>query len=378
MLNIFKHIEPVKKKKIGLSPEWNEAICKEVEELTNANILREVKYQTWVSNPVMMAEGDEEKTAFFTREGVFCYKKLPFGLKNAGAMYVDDMVKEISDLQPPKMIKEIQSLNEKLAALSRFLSKGADKALSFMKILKNCMNKKVVQWTGEAGEAFQKIKECLKTLPTLTAPIKGKALVMYLAASWESISAVLLAKKGKRQVPIYFVSQTLQGAELNYPELEKLILALQILAMAEKSRRIAKWAVELEDHDIEFRGHNPVKGQILADFLVETPSTKSKEKEAKETTDEEAEPEIMWKLYTDEASSTGSFGVGLMLVSPEGKEYTYALRFKFDTTNNEAEYEVLLAGLRIAAGMKVQDLKIFIDSQLVANQVKGLSKHESQ
>ncbi|GJW95268.1 hypothetical protein Tco_0174940 [Tanacetum coccineum] len=165
MLNIFKHIEPVKKKKIGLSPEWNEAICKEVEELTNANILREVKYQTWVSNPVMvkkddedgsyankgyhqiqMAEGDEEKTAFFTREGVFCYKKLPFGLKNAGAMYVDDM--------PPKMIKEIQSLNEKLAALSRFLSKGADKALSFMKILKNCMNKKVVQWTGEAGEAF--------------------------------------------------------------------------------------------------------------------------------------------------------------------------------------------------------------------------------
>ncbi|GJR79394.1 hypothetical protein Tco_0150179 [Tanacetum coccineum] len=148
---------------------------------------------------------------------------------------------------------------------------------------------------------------------------------MYLAASWESISAVLLVKKGKRQVPIYFVRQMLQGAELNYPELEKLILAL---------------AVELGEHDIEFRGHNPVKGPILADFLVETPSTESKEKEAKETTDEEEEPESMWKLCTDEASSTDGFGACLMLVNHEGKEYTYALLFKFDTTNNEADYSM--------------------------------------
>ncbi|GJZ97772.1 reverse transcriptase domain-containing protein [Tanacetum coccineum] len=61
-----------------------------------------------------------------------------------------------------------------------------------------------------------------------------------------------------------------------------------------------------------------------------------------------------------------------MLVSPKGKEYTYALRFEFKTTNNEVEYEALLAGLRIKAKMKIQDLAIFVDSQLVANQIKGL------
>ncbi|GJT80984.1 reverse transcriptase domain-containing protein [Tanacetum coccineum] len=61
-----------------------------------------------------------------------------------------------------------------------------------------------------------------------------------------------------------------------------------------------------------------------------------------------------------------------MLVTREGKEYTYALRFKFETTNNKAEYEALLGGLRIATDMKIKNLSIFVDSQLVANQVKGL------
>ncbi|GKF90525.1 reverse transcriptase domain-containing protein [Tanacetum coccineum] len=77
-------------------------------------------------------------------------------------------------------------------------------------------------------------------------------------------------------------------------------------------------------------------------------------------------------MFTDEASSSNSSGAGLILVSPEGKEYTYALRFEFKTTNNEAEYEALLAGLRIAKEMKVQELTVFVDSRLVANQVNGL------
>ncbi|GJT97608.1 reverse transcriptase domain-containing protein [Tanacetum coccineum] len=61
-----------------------------------------------------------------------------------------------------------------------------------------------------------------------------------------------------------------------------------------------------------------------------------------------------------------------MVVIPEGKEYTYALRFEFETTNNEAEYEALLAGLHIAKEMEIRELIIFVDSQLVANQVKGI------
>ncbi|GJS95101.1 reverse transcriptase domain-containing protein [Tanacetum coccineum] len=72
------------------------------------------------------------------------------------------------------------------------------------------------------------------------------------------------------------------------------------------------------------------------------------------------------------ASSSDGSGADLMLVSPEGKEYTYALRFEFETTNNEAEYEALLAGLRIVEEMEIKNLVIYIYSQVVVNQVKGL------
>ncbi|GKA51481.1 reverse transcriptase domain-containing protein [Tanacetum coccineum] len=73
-----------------------------------------------------------------------------------------------------------------------------------------------------------------------------------------------------------------------------------------------------------------------------------------------------------EASSFDGSRAGLILVIPERKEYTYALRFEFKTNNNKAKYKALSAGLRIAKEMRVQELTIFVDSQLVANQVNGL------
>ncbi|GJZ49176.1 reverse transcriptase domain-containing protein [Tanacetum coccineum] len=100
--------------------------------------------------------------------------------------------------------------------------------------------------------------------------------------------------------------------------------------------------------------------------------------EVKETTDKEPKPDHLWKLYTDGASSSDGSRAGLMLVSPEGKEYTYALRFSFETTNNEADYEALLAGLRIVAYMKVQDLTIFVDSQLLQLLLLGARSPRSE
>ncbi|GJT93258.1 reverse transcriptase domain-containing protein [Tanacetum coccineum] len=61
----------------------------------------------------------------------------------------------------------------------------------------------------------------------------------------------------------------------------------------------------------------------------------------------------------------------VILTDPEGVEFTYALRFQFETTNNEAEYEALIAGLRIAEKMGVKNLEVNVDSKLVANQVNG-------
>ncbi|GKF98684.1 reverse transcriptase domain-containing protein, partial [Tanacetum coccineum] len=135
-------------------------------------------------------------------------------------------VKAVIDLDQPRTLKDIQSLNGKLAALRRFLSKAVERSLAFFKVLKGCKDKKSIQWTTEADKALEKIKKLVQALPTLTAPKAGETLTIHLAVSKESISVVLAAKRNEGWTLIYFVSWVLQGAELNYPALEKLVLAL--------------------------------------------------------------------------------------------------------------------------------------------------------
>ncbi|GKF48254.1 hypothetical protein Tco_0141505, partial [Tanacetum coccineum] len=106
----------------------------------------------------------------------------------------------------------------------------------FFKTLKGCINKNNFQWTPEAESAFQELKEHLQSLPALTVPTPGETLTLYLA-----------------------------GAKVNYPPFEKLSLALN-------SGRLSKWAIELGEHDIRYKQRSAMKGQIIADFIAESPN----------------------------------------------------------------------------------------------------------
>nr|GEU54927.1 reverse transcriptase domain-containing protein [Tanacetum cinerariifolium] len=103
----------------------------------------------------------------------------------------------------------------------------------------------------------------------------------------------------------------------------------------------------LGEHNIMYRPRTSVKGQILADFLTEMPDENSMAARVAET---QQEP---WTLFTDGSSCVDRSGAGLILTSPEGIEFTYALRFQFAASNNEAEYEALIAGLRIAVLVEI-------------------------
>nr|KAJ0211608.1 hypothetical protein LSAT_V11C400219340 [Lactuca sativa] len=85
-----------------------------------------------------------------------------------------------------------------------------------------------------------------------------------------------------------------------------------------------------------------------------------------------------WTLYTDGASSREGSGAGLILTSLEGEKVTYALRFDFHTSNNEAEYEALLVGLRLAKQMGAKVVTALTDSRLAANQINGNFKTRYQ
>ncbi|GJW23821.1 reverse transcriptase domain-containing protein [Tanacetum coccineum] len=113
-----------------------------------------------------------------------------------------------------------------------------------------------------------------------------------------------------------------------------------MLTKPEKTGRVAKWAIELGEHDIVFLRRT--KKEMPANFLVEIPF---KDNEKKEKPKEVPYSNSKLRLYIDRASNSDGSGAWIMLIDPEGKEYTYTLRFEFETTNNEAEYEALLAVL---------------------------------
>ncbi|GKE69106.1 reverse transcriptase domain-containing protein, partial [Tanacetum coccineum] len=152
----------------------------------------------------------------------------------------------------------------------------------------------------------------------------------------------------------------------------------QLLSKLEISGRMLKWEFELEGYDIQYRPMTSIKGQILADFIVERPDEESLDPLMTEPEelpydiqyrpmtlikgqiladfiverpDEESpdplmtEPEELpkpWNLFTDGSSCIDGSGAGLILTNPEGVEFTYAMRFRFEATNNEAEYEALI------------------------------------
>ncbi|GKE44184.1 reverse transcriptase domain-containing protein, partial [Tanacetum coccineum] len=145
----------------------------------------------------------------------------------------------------------------------------------------------------------------------------------------------------------------------------------QLLSSSEISRRMLKWKFELEGYDIQYRPRTAIKGQILADFIVERPEEESPDKLMTEP-EELLEP---WTLFTNGLFCIDGSEAGLILTNPEGAEFTYAMRFRFEATNNEAEYEALIAGLRIAEQIGIKALQAHVDSRIRHDPIFEQSKN---
>ncbi|XP_076926266.1 uncharacterized protein LOC143589375 [Bidens hawaiensis] len=143
-----------------------------------------------------------------------------------------------------------------------------------------------------------------------------------------------------------------------------------VLQKPELSGRLAKWAIELGEHTIQYRSMTAIKGQVMADFIAKIPSENEEECRAEEKPTMPID-ENKTLLFTDGASNDEGSGAELKLISPRKQEFTYTIRLDFKSSNNEAKYEAFLAGLRIANKFGAQYEEAHIDSMLVANQVNG-------
>uniref|UniRef100_A0A2N9FPT8 Reverse transcriptase domain-containing protein n=1 Tax=Fagus sylvatica TaxID=28930 RepID=A0A2N9FPT8_FAGSY len=457
-LNVNPSMHPIKQKRRVFAPERNAAVMAEVDKLLTAGFIREVYYPEWLANVVMvkkpngkwrmcvdftdlnkacpkdsyplpridqlvdstaghkllsfmdafsgynqirMEEEDQEKTAFITSRGLFCYKVMPFGLKNAGAtyqrlvnkmfhdqigrnveVYVDDMlvkskenedhlkdlketfqalrtynmklnpekcafgvssgkflgfmvsqrgieanpdkIKAILEMSPPTTVKEVQSLTGKAAALNRFVSRSTDKCLPFFKVLR-----KAFQWTEECQRAFEELKVYLSSPPLLSPSKTGEELYLYLAVSSSAVSSALIREEERVQKPVpYFQAHSIVVLT-DYP-------LRKAMNKPDAAGRLIQWSIEMSEFDIDYRTSHCDKSTSPGRLHrgVHSPMGRRKVNQNNSRT---------WTVNIDGSSTKEMGGAGIILVSPEKDKFEYAIQLRFRATNNEAEYEALLA-----------------------------------
>jgi hypothetical protein len=124
--------------------------------------------------------------------GVSAGKIFRFLVSHWGIEANPDKIRAIEAMRPPARLKDVQKLTGSLAALSRFISRLAERALPFFKLMRGSGP---FTWTGEAEQAFQEMKQLLTSLPVLVASKSGETLFLYLVATTEVISMVLVAER---------------------------------------------------------------------------------------------------------------------------------------------------------------------------------------
>ncbi|XP_070035361.1 uncharacterized protein [Nicotiana tomentosiformis] len=354
---------------------------------------------------ILMDEEDAEKTTFITPWGTYCYRVMPFGLKNAGATYMRAMtnifhdmihkeievyvdyviikskkqsdhvgdlrkffqrlrrynlklnpakcafgvpsgkllgfivsqrgieldpskIKAIQELPPPKNKTEVMSLLGRLNYISRFIAQLTTTYEPIFKLLKKNV---AVKWTDECQQAFDKINNYLLNPPVLVPPEPGRPLILYLTVTDNSFG------------------------------------------------RLAKWQILLTEFDIIYVTRTAMKDQALADHLAENPvdevyeplKTYFPDEEVIYVDDADHDEKPGWKLFFDGAANMKGVGIGAVLIFETRHHYPITAQLRFYCTNNMAEYEACILGLRLAIDMGVQEILGLGDSDLLVHQIQG-------
>jgi ribonuclease HI len=309
-----------------------------------------------------------------------------------------EKVAALERMGPIQDLKGVQKVLGCLAALSRFISQLGEKGLPLYRLLKKHER---FSRTAEAQEALSKLKAMLAHVPILTPPQDGEPLYLYVAATTQVVSAVIVAERTEEghalpvQRPVYYISKVLSETKARYQQIQKLLYAVvlarrklrhyfeahpvtvvssfplgEIMRNPDAVGRINNWSVELMGEMLAYAPRKAIKSQSLAYFVAEWTDTQL------------PPPQIhteCWTLYFDGSVMKTGAGAGLLFISPLGEHTRYAVHLHFPMSNNMAEYEALLCGLRITIETGIKRLDVRGDSQLVIDQViKNASCHDDK
>ncbi|XP_024172199.1 uncharacterized protein LOC112178258 [Rosa chinensis] len=389
-------------------------------------------------NQIRMTLEDEELTAFRTPKGIYCYKVMPFGLKNAGATYqramqkifgdmlhkyvecyVDDLVVKskrktdhFQDLR--RVFDRLRKYQLKMNPLKCAFGVSSGKFLGFIvkhrgievdqskiKAIQDMPEPRNLRELKSLQGRLAFIRRFISNLAVLGAPILGKPLILYIAAQERSLGALLAQEnEAKKERALYYLSRTLTGPELNYPPREKICLALvfaiqklrhymqaytvHLVARADPVKfimsqpvltgRMAKWALLLNQYEIIYILAKAVKGQALADFLADHPIPADWEISDELPDEEVFNTEVLpaWQMFFDGSSRADGAGAGVVFISPQRQILPYAFTLGELCSTNVAEYQALIMGLQTANEMKISNLEVYGDSKLVVDQLLTL------
>ncbi|XP_015947314.1 uncharacterized protein LOC107472290 [Arachis duranensis] len=246
-------------------------------------------------NQIMMHPSDQNKTAFITDFGNYCYKVMPFGLKNAGATY--------------------QRLMDKVFAkqIGRNIEVYVDDMVAKTKIGDNHIS--------DLTEIFGQICQYnMRLNPEKCAfAVQGGKFLGFLL--------------------------TCRGIEANPDKCRAVLDMASPKTVKEVQRLTGRLAALSRFFDIRYQFRGPIKSQILADFIAEL-TIPSEEDHAKQ-----------WILYVDGSSNNGGYGAGIRLEAEDGFILEQSIHLAFKASNNQSEYEALLSGLRLCLDLQISTIK---------------------
>jgi ribonuclease HI len=218
-------------------------------------------------------------------------------------------------------------------------------------------------------------------------------MLLYIAATPRVISVVIAVEhteEGKKlpvQCPVYYLSEVLTLSKQNYPHYQKVAYSVymaarklkhyfeehpitvvsttplsEIIGCKDAMGRVAKWAIELAAHTIQYKPRMTIKSQIIADFFADRGEHQYLSP---------APDSTYWRMKFDGSKMLGGLGVSVVLTSPKGDKLQYVLQMHFRVSNNVAEYEALVHGLKLAKEIGIWRILCFGDSDLVVHQVSG-------